>query len=95
MDANEQFAGGIRAEHLLDETIDLLVAELINFLLARLLFVQALPKKPGGVGVIKDETPGFEFYFKLWYRQGPRAQRLHEPAFEVKKTQQSARIFRH
>lgn len=95
VDAHEEFRGGMGAEHFLDEAVDLGIAEGVDRLRAHFLFGEAFAEETGGVGVPKDVPAGLQFHFELGNREGPRAEGLHQTAFEVEETEQPTGVFLH
>src|ERR1051325_9511900 len=93
--ADEKFGWTIRAENFFYEQVDLRVAMAVNFVESQFLFVQTFAKRARSVGVIKDVAAGFELHFELGNGKCPRAERLHEAAFEIEKAHQPPRIFFH
>src|SRR5207237_3528265 len=81
-----------RAEKFLDETVNFGIAMLVDFSQALLLFVQALAQQPGRIRVVKNVASGLQFHFKLRDAERPRAQRLHQAALEIEKTEQATRV---
>src|SRR5436305_1231797 len=92
MNSNQQLGRVRCAEHLLNESIDLRIAILIDIGQPLLLFVQTLAKETGGVAMIKDVPSHFELHLKFRNPERPRAQSLHQPPLEIKEAQNPPRI---
>src|SRR5437899_9024889 len=93
MNADQEFGRVGGAEHFFDESVNFRVAIGIDVGEPLFLFVQALSKEPGGVGVIENVPSDFELHFEFRNAEGPCAERLHETPFEIKEAEQATRVF--
>jgi hypothetical protein len=73
--------------------IDLRVAMIVDVSETKFLFVEAFAKGARGIGVIENVAAGLELHFELRDRERPRAEGLHEAAFEIKEACKTAGVF--
>ena len=93
VNSHQQFGRIRRAQHLVDETVDLRITMLIHLRDSPFLFLQPFTKKPRGIGVVKDVPARLEFHLEFRDAQRPRAQCLHQPPLEIEPAQQPAGVF--
>jgi hypothetical protein len=93
--AHEQFGRVLRAQHLVDDPVDLWIPERVDVLEPEFLLAQPFAQEPGGIRVVKDVPAGFQLHLEFREGQRPRPERLHEPAFPIEETRQAPGIFRH
>src|SRR5688572_28073178 len=93
MNPNQEFRRVSSAEHFLNEPINLWIPMGINVSKTFFLFVKAITKKAGGIGVVEDVAARFQFHFEFRDAESPGAEGLHQAAFEIEKTQQTPGIF--
>ena len=65
MHSHQQLARGIRAEHLLDNSINFRIAKSINISQTHLLLIKPLTQQPCSIPVIKNVPPGLQLHFKF------------------------------